>query len=639
MRVAENKTISKTISYSGLLILAMLFVVVNMVSSNLFKSARIDLTQNRLYTLSAGTINILASIQEPITLYYFFSDQASRNIPQLRTYATRVQELLQEYTQLSNGKITLNIIDPVAYSEQEDQAGAFGLQAVPAAGSSGEAIYFGLAGANAVGESELIAFFQPGKEQFLEYDVTKLIYTLANSKKPVVGLMSQVPMFSSFDAQTQRIRDPWVITSRLQQLFEVRNIDSGATELDEDLELLMLVHPKALSQQTLYAIDQYVLKGGNLIVYVDPYAEADAAPANPGLPVQPQARSSDLKLLFDAWGIEYSPAQVAGDRKYALTVDAGDGRQQRHYAILGLDQAALEADNVMTSGLTLVTVAMAGSVRPKDAAGIRFEPLIHSSNEAALLDASRFGFLPDVSSLAQNFNPGGEEYAIAGRFELTPGSAFPDGPPASDPGAGSEENTPASAAAHISEGAQKVNIIVVADVDMLADRMWVNVQNFLGQNIYDAWASNGDFAINAVDNMLGSSDLIGIRGRATASRPFTRVPELRRQAADQFRRQEQVLQNKLRATEQKISQLQSQRDDQSTLILSPEQSAEIERFQQEKLQVRKELRKVRHQLDKNIKQLGAWLKAVNIGLMPVILTVLALILSALRIKKRLRHYA
>ena len=631
MSANENKTMTKSISYSGLLLLAIVFVLVNMVSGNLFKSSRIDLTENNLYTLSDGTLNILKSIEEPITLHYFFSDQATENIPQLRTYATRVRELLQEYAQLSKGKITLNIIDPVPYSEEEDQAAEFGLQAAPT-GPTGNSIYFGLAGSNSVGESELIAFFQPNKEQFLEYDVTKLIYTLLNSKKPVVGLMSRVPMFSSFDIETQKIRDPWVITNQLQQLFDVRNIDFAETEFDEDLELLMLVHPKDLSQETIYAIDQYVVNGGNLIVYVDPYAEADIPPVDPNSPIEASGvRSSSLNKLFDTWGIDYSASTVVGDRKYALTVDAGNGQQARHYAILGLDKDAFDVDDVTTSGLDFVTVAMAGSVKAKDGADIEFEPLIESSNEAMLIESAKFRFLPKVTSLAENFEPTGDRYVIAGRFQLTPQSAFPEGAPVDEV---AENNN----SQHVSKGSQPVNIIVVTDIDMLTDRMWVNVQNFLGQPIYDAWASNGDFAVNAVDNLLGSSDLISVRGRATATKPFTRVQELRREADDQFREQETLLQNKLRSTEQKIAQLQSQRDDQSSTILSAEQSNEIQRFQQEKLQVRKELRKVRHELDKNIQKLGSWLKAINIGLMPVILTILALVLSAIRIKKRAQHH-
>ncbi len=620
---------AKTVSYTGLAILAILFVLLNMLSGNLFQGTRVDLTENSLYTLSTGTLNIIENIEEPITLHYFFSDRASEKIPQLRTYANRVRELLQEYAQLSKGKIALNIVDPIAYSEEEDQAAEYGLQGVPV-GPTGNTIFFGLAGSNSVGDSEIIPFFQPNKEQFLEYDISKLIYTLLNTKKPVVGLLSRLPMFSSFDVETQRIRDPWVITNQLQQLYEVRNIDFAETELDEDLELLVLVHPKNLSEETLYAIDQYVVKGGNLLVFVDPYAEADIPPMNPESPIESAgARSSSLKKLFDAWGIEYTAASVVGDRAYALTVGEGNGQQVRHYAILGIGSESLDKEDITTSGLDVVTVAMGGYVKPKEGAEVSFKPLMHSSKEAMLFESSKFRFLPKVSALAENFKPSGEEYAIAGRFELEPVSAFADG--LKEEGDEAESSVTIK---HTSKGTEKVNIIVVADVDMLTDRMWVNVQDFLGQAIYDAWASNGDFVVNSVDNLLGSSDLISVRGRATATKPFTRVDALKRQADDQFREQEQALQNQLRSTEQKLAQLQSKRDDQGSALLSPEQSKEIQRFQNEKLQVRKELRKVRHELDKNIRQLGTWLKAINIGLMPIVITVVALVISAIRIKRR-----
>ena len=618
-----------TLSYSGLIVLALLFILINMLSGNLLKGSRIDLTENSLYTLSQGTLNIVQSIQEPVTLHYFFSDQASKDIPQLRTYANRVQELLQEYAQLSKGMITLNVIDPVAYSEQEDQATEFGLQGVPT-GPTGESVYFGLAGSNSTGETETIAFFQPNKEQFLEYDVSKLIYSLTNTKKPVVGLLSRVPMFSSFDMETQRIRDPWAVTTQLQQLFDVRNIDFAEGKFDDDLEVLMVVHPKDLSLKTLYAIDQYVMQGGNLIVYVDPYAEADVPVMDSNSPIEAEGvRSSSLSKLFKAYGIEYSPAKVLGDRKYALTIDAGNGQQARHYAILGLDKSALATDNVMTSGLDMITMAMAGTVQPQAGADVEFEPLIQSSTEAMPFESSKFRFLPKVSSLAEGYVATGENYNVAGRFEMQPQSAFPDGPPKD-----SEVTS-----THINQSNERVNIVVVTDVDMLTDRMWVTVQDFLGQKIMDAWASNGNFAVNAVDNLLGSSDLISVRGRATATKPFVVVEALRRDADDQFREQERVLQNKLRQTEQKITQLEAKRDDENALMMSEEQRAEIARFQDEKLQVRKELRKVRHELDKNIQSLGNWLKAINIGLMPLLLTVLALVLSAVRAKRRIQPHS
>lgn len=618
---------AKTIGYTGLALLAVLFVVVNMVGNNLFQGTRIDLTENQLYTLSPGTLNIVSNIQEPITLYYFFSDQATENVPQLRTYATRVRELLSEYAQLSKGKITLKTIDPIPYSEEEDQATEFGLQGIPV-DASGKSIYFGLAGNNSIGDSEVIAFFQPNKEQFLEYDVSKLIYSLQNTQKPVVGLISRLPMFSSFDVETQRIRDPWVISTQLQQFFDVRSIDFAATEFDKDLELLIVVQPRDFSADTLYAIDQYVMQGGNLLVFVDPYAEADVPMMQKDSPIEAAGvRSSSLQTLLGPWGIEFTPAEVVGDRKYALTIDVGEGKQERHYAILGLDKSAFNASESSTAGLDFITMAMAGYVRPKAGADISFTPLITASNEAALFETGQFRFLPKVSALAEGFEPSGEEYALAAQFQLRPSTAFPEGAPSAT----------ATQQTHLTQSPEDVNIVVVTDADMLADRMWVKVQNMFGQKMTEPWASNGDFTINLVDNLLGSNDLISVRGRAAATKPFTLVEALRREADDQFRVQEQALQTRLRATEQKIASLQSARSDDGQVLLSPEQSQAIVGFQSEQLEVRKQLRRVRHELDKDIRSLGSKLKAINIGLVPALITLLALLISIMRLRKRVRR--
>jgi len=272
-------------------------------------------------------------------------------------------------------------------------------------------------------------------------------------------------------------------------------------------------------------------------------------------------------------------------------------------------------------------MAMAGYVRPKVGADIRFTPLITASSEYALFETSKFRFLPKVGSLAEGFEPTGEEYALAARFQLRPSTAFHQGAPKADQ----------QQQAHLTQSPQDVNIVVVADADMLADRMWVKVQNMFGQKITEPWASNGDFTINLVDNLLGSNDLISVRGRAAATKPFSLVEELRRQADDQFRVQEQALQAKLRETEQKIASLQAQRSDDGQVLLSPEQSQEIAGFQAEKLEVRKQLRRVRHELDKNIRSLGSQLKAINIGLVPALITVIALIIAFIRLRKRARR--
>ena len=624
---------TKTITSLGLIVLAVLFLVVNMVSNTLFTNFRADLTQNELYTLTDGTRNIIANIEEPITMYLFFSDKTSENVPLLRTYATRVKELLQEYEQISKGNIILNIVDPVPYSEEEDQASVFGLQSVPI-GNSGENIYFGLAASSAVGDTEIISFFQPQREQFLEYDISKLIYTLTNPKKTVVGVITQLPLFGGFDMETTQMTSAWAFIAQMRQLFELKQLDVTTSKIDDDVDILMIVHPKTLSDPTLYAIDQFVMGGGKTLLFVDPHSEVDTPVRQQNSPLEVEGgRTSNLKPLFDAWGIEYDPTKVVLDRKYALTVGGAHQGQSRHYALLGIGNNNIDSEDVISSELELITVAVAGHLKAKEGSSIEMTPIVTSSDDAMLIDAAQFRFLPDLSQLSKNFNPSGELYTFITRVQGKLNSAFPNGQPKTGEEE-SEDEDPIMQ--HIPNTQTDANLLVVSDTDILSDRMWVQVQEFFGQQIFNSWANNGDLVINAVDNLIGSSDLISIRGRETSSRPFVRVDNLRLKADQKFLSKEQELKARLAETEKKLVELQKQRNDGSELLLSPEQEAEVQKFQEEKFKVRKELRQVRHSLDLDIERLGTKLKFINIGLVPIIISILALLLYMARSRKRKR---
>ena len=624
---------TKTITSLGLIVLAVLFLVVNMVSNTLVTNFRADLTQNELYTLTDGTRNIIANIEEPITMYLFFSDKTSENVPLLRTYATRVKELLQEYEQISKGNIILNIVDPVPYSEEEDQASVFGLQSVPI-GNSGENIYFGLAASSAVGDTEIISFFQPQREQFLEYDISKLIYTLTNPKKTVVGVITQLPLFGGFDMETTQMTSAWAFIAQMRQLFELKQLDVTTSKIDDDVDILMIVHPKTLSDPTLYAIDQFVMGGGKTLLFVDPHSEVDTPVRQQNSPLEVEGgRTSNLKPLFDAWGIEYDPTKVVLDRKYALTVGGAHQGQSRHYALLGIGNNNIDSEDVISSELELITVAVAGHLKAKEGSSIEMTPIVTSSDDAMLIDAAQFRFLPDLSQLSKNFNPSGELYTFITRVQGKLNSAFPNGQPKTGEEE-SEDEDPIMQ--HIPNTQTDANLLVVSDTDILSDRMWVQVQEFFGQQIFNSWANNGDLVINAVDNLIGSSDLISIRGRETSSRPFVRVDNLRLKADQKFLSKEQELKARLAETEKKLVELQKQRNDGSELLLSPEQEAEVQKFQEEKFKVRKELRQVRHSLDLDIERLGTKLKFINIGLVPIIISILALLLYMARSRKRKR---
>ncbi|HRQ64113.1 MAG TPA: Gldg family protein [Xanthomonadaceae bacterium] len=603
-----------------LVVLAVLFVALVVLSNATLRGLRFDLTDHKLYTLSEGTRQVVAELDEPINLYFFYSDRGTQNIPFLRSYAQRVREFLEEVASASRGKVRLSVIDPLPFSEDEDRASGYGLQAVPT--GTGESIFFGLAGTNALDGQAAIPFFQPDKETFLEYDVAKLIHSLGEPVRPVVGVISRLPMTGGFDPNARQMREPWAVLSELRQIFDVRELNHGATEIDPEVQVLMLVHPKELSEDTLYAIDQFVLRGGRLVAFIDPFAETDDSAMDPENPSAAMfaSRSSQVGRLFDAWGIEFDADQVVLDRGTALAVSVAQGRPpQRHPAILGLGPGFLNNEDVVSAQLSSINMASAGHLRVKEDATLELVPLIQSSRDAMAASADRLRFLAaDPSSLFQEFAASNEHYVLAGRLSGSLKTAFPG----------------RSGDGHLAESATDVQMIVVADTDILTDRLWVQVTPFLGQRIMNAFANNGDFIVNAIDNMTGSSALISVRGRAVSSRPFTTVDDLRRLADERFRAKEQELQEQLAETERRVNELQRGKDQTSALVLSGEQRAELQRFQDEKLRIRRELRQVRRQLDADIEALGTRLKIINIGLMPLLITFAAIGFAWWRVRRR-----
>ena len=611
---------------SGLALLALAFIVAVIVSNQLFRGVRVDLTENSLYTLSDGTEKILESIDEPINLYFYFSDEATAGIPSLRDYANRVEEMLEEFVDASGGKLELSVIDPLPFSEEEDRAAQFGLQGVQL-GISPDPVYLGLAGTNSVGDEEIIEFFQPDKEASLEYDIAKLVSTLADPERTVVGLVSGLTMSGDFDPQTQRMSSPWVAYQQAQQLFEIRNLGTSFDAVPEDVGLLWIVHPKNLSAQTQYAIDQFMMQGGKALIFVDPVANVDAEPA-PGMPqgMPPAGQSSNLPLLFEGWGIDFTAGEVVTDAQLALQISSAfSGAPVRHYGYLGVTTDGMSADDITTAELSTINFALAGEVRLADESTLTLQPLLRSTPSSMLMPASTFSFLPDARTLQDGFAPGGEPLTLAARIGGTLTSAFPDGPPGAinDTEEIADENADQSTA-HIAESIEPVSLIVVADVDMLSDPLWVQVQRFFGQQIASAFASNGAFVANALESLAGDANLVSVRSRGSFSRPFTKVNELRARAEAEFRETEQRLQSELAETERRLGELQASREDTGSLLLTPEQQAEIDRFVDQRASIRKELRSVQRGLDEDIENLGTLLKVVNIGLVPLLLTLGAL---------------
>ncbi len=613
-------------------LLALTFITALIAGNTLLRGVRIDLTENDLFTISPGTRDLLESINEPINIYFFFSDEETADIPFLRGYATRVRETLEEFARVAGDRLVVNVIDPAPFSEDEDRASQFGLQAI-SLGLLGQSVYFGIAGTNSVGDEDTIGFLQPEKETFLEYDLAKLIYNLSNPNKTVVGLLSGVSMNAGFDPQTQQMTDPWVIMNQARQVFDIRELTPGLTKIADDIGVLWIVHPRELTQATLYAIDQFILGGGRALIFVDPFAEIDMSSSDPA--TMAAGSSSSLDPLFSVWGIEYETKNVVADDRYALSVGGGPtGRPVRHIGLLGLDGLAMNGEDIVTSGLDSINIGTAGHFTIAENSDTVIEPLLVSSTSAGIMPTIQFQFLSDPAALMDGFAPSGETYVLAARLEGTLTTAFSDGPPTADvPIDDATEPGPVNTSNHLSS-TDEANVILVGDVDMLSDRLWAQSQNFFGQQLVTAFANNGDFVINALDNLSGSAALIGIRARESFARPFTRVDSLRRIAEAEFRATEQQLQAELADTEQRLGELQAARSDGGSLLMNDEQQAEIERFLDQQVSIRQQLRAVQRNLDISIERLGTVLKIINIGLVPLLLTIGALTFVALRRRER-----
>ncbi|MEZ5526121.1 MAG: Gldg family protein [Gammaproteobacteria bacterium] len=640
---------NKTLFSATGLVLTGLFLLISVAVISLIPRWRVDLTEDSLYTLADGTRTIVSSLERPVELLFFYSEEATANVPQLRSYGVRVQELLREMVIASDGKLSLRVIDPVPFSEEEDQAGEYGVQRVPLS-QGGEEVFFGLVALDTTtlpesGEEEgaaanfkTLGLIRPDQEEFLEYEFSKLITQVANPKPPVVGFLSSLPIDGGVNTQTMRPTSPWMIMDSIRQLYEVRRISPEVKLIDEDISILLLVHPQNLSEQTQYAIDQFVLRGGRAMVFLDPNADAQAQPGQDGVPVPLPNQSSDIAPLLSAWGVAYDPARVVADRELALMVNVGDAtRPVQHYGMLGVQRQGF-ANDITTTGLQVMNFSSVGALSPVEGATTNFEPLVRSSANAMLMEGEFFKALTDPTILLDEFQPTDTRYTIAARVSGNVHTAFPDGPPpASAEATDSEEDlsSPADETAqepvelppHLSDSNGTVNLIIVADTDLLGDRMWVQVQNFLGQRIPQAFASNGDFVMNALDNLAGNAELVTIRSRGRYARPFLAVIELQRDADDRLRQEETELLDNLRQTEQQISALNASNQGSGP---SAEQQAEIDRFYAQQLETRRRLREVQLTLNRNIERLGSTLKFINTALVPILLVIFVLVMGYMR---------
>ncbi len=647
-------------SGTGLLTVAVaLLVSVGLISA--LPSIRIDLTEDDLFSLADGTRNIVSGLEEPIELLFFYSESATEDQPQIRSYGTRVQELLREIVIASGGNLVLSIVDPELFSEEEDLATQYGVQPVPVT-QGGQGIYFGLVAVEldnekdpALRASETMPLIRPDQEQFLEYEFMQLVTRVANPDLKVVGLLTTLDIDGGFDPMTGQATQQWMITDYIRQLYDLRRIETNTEIIEEDVDILMIVHPEGLSEQTLYAIDQHVMRGGETFVFLDPTADSMVSRSERGSMI-PAGMRSDLPGLLEAWGVDYASDKVLTDNTLALRVQMGQGsRPVAHIGMIGANRTALAGDDIITRRLENLNLSSVGALAPRDGATTRFEPLIQSSSDAMLMNASLLEDVLDPSVLFDEFVSANERYTIAARVSGVISSAFPEGRPVSkdaaadaseeeaeaDDGNDSEEariekanSDSATVEGHLTRTSGETNILLFADTDVLTDRLWVQVAQFMGQRIPQPYANNGDFVINALDNLSGGADLVSIRSRGRYSRPFERVVKLQREADDRLRTEEAALLERLAETEEQLAALNTDEGGQLLGQLTPEIQTEIDRFNAELLDTRRSLRDVQFQLTADIEALGSNLKWFNTAAIPMLLTVITLFMSLTRARRR-----
>jgi len=628
-------------SVVGVIAVAAIVIGINMFADARLAYVHADLTENHIYTLSPGTRSILRNLKEPITLRLFYSRLLGSTVPVYGSYADRVREMLEEYAAVANGKIRLRFYNPEPFSSVEDQALADGLQGVPV-DQAGTQVYFGLAGSNLLDDERTIAFFQPDRERFLEYDLTKLVYDLSSPKRPVVGVMSSLPLDGNpqlmMMSHGQEGGQPFAATELLRQTNQVKMVPTDAQAIDPDIGVLLVAEAQNLSDNTLYAIDQFVMRGGRLMVMVDPWSETMASQPNPGgMPVTDA--HSDLAKLFKAWGIEFNPNEVVGDLTGAWRVrDPQDQNAQAvNYVAWFNIRAGINHSDPATADLQQVTVASPGFIARAPGAKIDFTPLLTSSAQSGLIPVDQVK-MPDPGKILANFKPEGGPRVIAARIRGVLHSAFTAPPP--EPKGGKR---PADFPAYRAETSGPADLVVVADSDILADRFWVRISDFFGQQTALPFSDNGPFVANLVDTLAGGEALIGLRARGDSSRPFTLVNTMQADAEAKFRRTEQALQQHLDDVQKQLQTLRQGSNPTDTeqpanaqAVITPAQRMAIDAARRDIVETREKLRAVQYDLNRNIDRLENELRAFDIVAVPAVLTLLAIGMGLVRRRQRAR---
>lgn len=689
--MTNARTIGIIAAFAGVFVALAAFAVA---STYAVRGVRLDLTQDRLYSLSPAVVPLVQRLDEPVKIDFYYSAEAAQGMPQIQSYANRVREFLTEVAQASKGKITLRVIDPAPFSEAQDEARAAGIAPLRL-DASGKELMLGLVARNTVDQTEAMPFLDPAKEPFLEYDAMRLIQSIGKVKKPTIGLLSSLPLAGGGvnPNDPRQPMEPWQIDLQLKQLYVVKDIATTESALPAGLDALVIVHPRGLSTELLRSIDDYALKGGKILCFLDPHCEAqESADRFSG----GGDKSSDLGPLPRAWGIEWTRDKVVADSTFAQRVrvrSQGPVQVMDYLIWLALRDAALMKDDPSTGRLAQVNTQTMGAIDIRESNRATVTPLMESSPESMRLDGVRVQFFPDPEGLLRDFKPGGKRNVLAVRVQgpieaaydeagnptiappepSAPTHLAPDGselpPAAPTPGHGpfqdaqppeaSAPATPAAAPAATPASAPEPaapavqapavpapavqapavgapsaaaprtgigNIVIVADADILADQNWIEQQR-MGNVVLGArvMADNGAFVLNVLEMFTGDEALLNLRARGKYQRPFDRVEDLRKGAEKEFLDRERELQNQIRQSEARLTELQSQKSPENQLILSPEQEAEVVKLEEQTLAARKELRAVQFNLRREVEGLGTRLLLINVVGWPLVVAAAAAI--------------
>lgn len=642
---------SRSIAWWAIAMAGVLLLTSNLLVGNWLRNWRADLTEDGLYSISSSTRKVLSAIDEPITMQVYYTKALGEQAPAYGAHFQRVRTLLERYRDLAGGKLRLSFIGPQAFSDEEDRAVGSGLKGIRL-NSEGDMAYFGLVATNTTDNVERIDFFAPERERFLEYDLTKLINSLSNPKKKIVALITGLPLEGGPGNPMTRgqPQPPWAILGQIREFFELRTLQQDVKEIPADIDTLMLVQPNGLTPEAALAVDQFALKGGRILAFIDPVPEI-ARVFSMGRDLPPP---SEFAKLLNGWGITIDTAKVAADIAQARRVQFGGGQGQQgsvtEYVVwLSLDKRGLEANDSVVANVETINAASMGSLGVAEKSSLRLQPILQTTERGALVDADKVSMRPDPLGLLRGYQPGGKRLVLAGRFNGDFRTAFPNGiePPKADvkEGETKDGDKPDDAAAKAEADKKaaeakpkgtppavttgKLNAIVIADTDMLHDQFWVDERDFLGQKIQIPLAHNAVLVVNALENLTGGEALRDLRGRGVKPRPFTVVDEIKRDAEKQFREKEQTLQTKLKETEQKLQGIQ-QKGEGGNIILSDKDRETIEKFRNEMLGTRRELRDVKLALNQDIDRLGATLKFINIAAVPLLIGLGAIGLAIMR---------